>query len=303
MWNRRILKSNIFQKSYFQLFSLLVIGSLIAMIALVAFFPNSSNSSVQTTEDSPYKTSKNGVTIGINDTECTKREGITFWLRNKRNSSIALPSPAPWELQEKLDGKWVKLFKPPSAGVIVGVPPGGNATWIWDQRIYGKQWVGIGSYRIIIASLTFSSPPLPLKIVSQDSSVIQEHRPYITTKHRIQAGCRDSQCSKGEKILFWIKNNRNNTIVLPFPWEIQQKSTHMLWKTVFKPESTRSNITVSPSASIILTWDQRVPIFSTGEWVGPGIYRILIKIYLTRSLKRSVKFRIPLEIVVSESIY
>lgn len=82
------------------------------------------------------------VTPTVNST----RSAVSLTLTNGTDSSIYLPSSAPWRIEQ--DGQ--NVSQPVALAVIVELPAGGSMSWPWDERTATGEWAPAGSYTGVV---------------------------------------------------------------------------------------------------------------------------------------------------------
>lgn len=76
-------------------------------------------------------------------------ESVSFGLVNDHAGQIELRNSAPWEIQ-RLDHRWMTVFRPIAAQVITPLANGTFKEWTWDQRMDNGRLAPFGDYRVVI---------------------------------------------------------------------------------------------------------------------------------------------------------
>jgi hypothetical protein len=77
-------------------------------------------------------------------------ESVTFGMVNDHGGSLMLNSPAPWEVQQKVNGQWKTIYAPMAAQVLTPLDQGGSTEWTWDQKLDDGTLAPWGECRVLV---------------------------------------------------------------------------------------------------------------------------------------------------------
>ncbi|WP_048198299.1 hypothetical protein [Methanocella arvoryzae] len=78
-------------------------------------------------------------------------ETVWFGLANDAGGSMELMNAAPYEIQKREGDRWVTVFTPVAAQVIVPMENGTFREWQWNQMLDDGTRAPFGEYRVVIA--------------------------------------------------------------------------------------------------------------------------------------------------------
>lgn len=143
---------------------------------------------------------------------------------------------------------------------------------------------------LLLIPIVTASIGVVLLLQNEHKSVV---RPKTKTVNGITVGISKNRYAEGERVIFWMKNERKDVVNLPSkpPWHIE-KHTNQGWQIVYQPLSLTVVVKLKPNETRRWTWNQYI----LGNYSSIGLFRVVIPCWVQ---DWSATLNLPFTIVAS----